>query len=132
MVTLASHPTGFSEFGLHVRAILGLPIPAVEENGIRKFPLLTPAATHVILSNQKGFGPRFRNVFRALNIPNTTVRFFGKPEAYKGRRLGVALAWDSDVQDAKKKAEQVAHMIELKTRSGEWQSQEFIKEKHLL
>ena len=132
MVTMASHPTGFSEFGLHVRAVLGLPIPAIEENGVRMFPLLTPAATHVILSNQEGYAPRFRNVFNALSVPNTTIRFFGKPSAYKGRRLGVALAWDKDVQEAKRKAEKVAHMIELKARSGEWQSQEFIKRKHLL
>ncbi len=132
MVTMASHPTGFSEFGLHLRAVLGLPIPAIEEDGVRKLPLLTPAATHVILSNQEGYAPRFRNIFRALSVPNTTVRLFGKPSAYKGRRLGVALAWDKDVQEAKRKAEKVAHMIELKTRSGEWQGQEFIRKKHLL
>ena len=132
MVTMASHPTGFSEFGLHLRAVLGLPIPAIEEDGVRKLPLLTPAATHVILSNQEGYAPRFRNVFSALGVPNTTVRLFGKPSAYKGRRLGVALAWDKDVQEAKRKAEKVAHMIELKTRSGEWQGQEFIRRKHLL
>ncbi|WP_175060406.1 phosphoribosylglycinamide formyltransferase 2 [Thermococcus sp. 2319x1] len=132
MVTMASHPTGFSEFGLHVRAVLGLPIPAVEENGIRKFPILTPAATHVILSNQEGYAPKFRGLFKALSIPNTTIRLFGKPEAYKGRRLGVVLAWDRDVGEAKRKAEMVAHMIELKTRSGEWQSQDYEKRKHLL
>ncbi|MCO6041864.1 phosphoribosylglycinamide formyltransferase 2 [Thermococcus alcaliphilus] len=132
MVTMASHPTGFSEFGLHVRAVLGLPIPAIEENGTRKFPILTSAATHVILSNQEGYAPKFRNIFKGLNVPNTTIRLFGKPEAYKGRRLGVALAWDKDVQVAKRKAERVAHMIELRTRSGEWQSQDYEKRKHLL
>ncbi|MDK2854681.1 MAG: phosphoribosylglycinamide formyltransferase 2, partial [Thermococcaceae archaeon] len=132
MVTMASHPTGFSEFGLHVRAVLGLPIPAIEENGTRKLPVLTPAATHVILANQEGYAPRFRGIFKALSIPNTTIRLFGKPEAYKGRRLGVALAWDKDVQEAKRKAEMVAHMTELRTRSGEWQDQEYEKRKHLL
>ncbi len=132
MVTLASHATGFSEFGLHLRAVLGLPIPAIEEQGIRKLPMLTPAATHVILANQEGYAPKFRNLFKALSISNTTIRLFGKPNAYKGRRLGVALAWDKDVNVAKEKAEKVAHAIELKTFGNEWQDQEFTREKHLL
>jgi phosphoribosylglycinamide formyltransferase 2 len=54
MVTLASHPTGFSEFGLHLRAVLGLPIPGEWVREYRLFLLLTPAATHVIKANVSG------------------------------------------------------------------------------
>ncbi|ASJ10361.1 phosphoribosylglycinamide formyltransferase 2 [Thermococcus sp. P6] len=132
MVTLASHPAGFSEFGLHLRAVLGLPIPGEWVDGYRLFPILTPAATHVIKANQEGYAPRFRGLFRALSVPNATIRLFGKPEAYRGRRLGVALAWDKEVERAKRRAEEVAHKVELRTRRGEWQGQDYEKRKHLL
>lgn len=135
MVTLASHPTGFSEFGLHLRAVLGLPIPGEWVDGYRLFPMLTPAATHVIKANVSGYSPRFRGgLAKALGVPNATVRLFGKPEAYLGRRLGVAIAWGGEEVggEAKRKAEMVAHSIGLRTRSSEWHSQDYEKRKHLL
>ncbi len=94
--------------------------------------MLTPAATHVIKANVSGYSPRFRGLAKALSVPNATVRLFGKPEAYPGRRLGVAIAWDKDVGEAKRKAEMVAHSIELRTRSANWHSQDYEKRKHLL
>ena len=132
MVTLASHPTGFSEFGLHLRAVLGLPIPGEWVNGYRLFPLLTPAATHVIKANTSGYSPRFRGLVKAMSVPNATVRLFGKPEAYPGRRLGVAIAWDRNVNEAKMKAELVAHSVELRTRSSDWHDQNYERRKHSL
>ncbi|MBO8144625.1 MAG: ATP-grasp domain-containing protein, partial [Thermodesulfobacterium sp.] len=132
MVTLASHPAGFSEFGLHLRAVLGLPIPGEWVDGYRLFPILTPAATHVIKANVSGYSPRFRGLARAMGVPNSTVRLFGKPEAYPGRRLGVALAWDKEVGEAKRRAEMVAHMVELRTRGSEWHSQDYERRRHLI
>ncbi len=132
MVTLASHPTGFSEFGLHLRTVLGLPIPGEWVDGHRLLAILTPAATHVIKANVNGYSPRFRGLARALSFENATVRLFGKPKAYVGRRLGVAIAWDRDVGEAKKRAEMVAHSIELRTRSSGWHGQDHERRNHLL
>ena len=132
MVTFVTHQLGFSQAGLHVRAITGLPIPAIEEDGIRKIPALTPGASHVILSPSEGYGPMLGNVYNATNELGVSLLFFGKPEAHVGRRLGVVLATADKVEDAKKKAERAAHSIELKTRQvAEWKKQQG-KEKHLL
>lgn len=94
MVTLLSQD--LSEFALHVRAILGLPIPAVRQYG--------PAASRVILAEGDSTSPRFTIAPEALAEPDTTIRLFGKPEVHGERRMGVALALGKDVEDAKRKA----------------------------
>ncbi|MAG22185.1 MAG: phosphoribosylglycinamide formyltransferase 2 [Candidatus Diapherotrites archaeon] len=132
MVTFVTHQLGFSQAGLHVRAITGLPVPAIEEGDIRKIPSLTPGASHVILSPSEGFDPMLGNVYNATNQLGVSLLFFGKPEAHVGRRMGVVLATADTVEDAKKKAEQVAHKIEMQTRqAAEWKKQQETR-KHLL
>lgn len=132
MVTFVTHQLGFSQAGLHVRAITGLPVPALEEGGVRKIPYLTPGASHVILSPVEGFDAMLGNVYNATNNLGVSLLFFGKPEAHVGRRMGVVLATAGKVEDAKRKAEMVAHSIEMRTRQvAEWKKQEE-KRKHLL
>lgn len=94
MVTLISQD--LSEFALHVRAILGLPIPAIRQYG--------PAASRVILAEGDSVSPRYEIDPQALAAPDTTIRLFGKPEVRGLRRMGVALALGQDVEEAKRKA----------------------------
>lgn len=85
MVTLAGTQT-FSEFELHARAILGLPIPQLN--------LERPGASAVLLyTEDKQIVPRFKGIAEALKTSNTDVRIFGKPYTRKNRRMGVILAW---------------------------------------
>lgn len=131
MVTFASHQIGFSEAALHVRAITGLPIPAKKRLGFDVIPILTPAASHVILSPTEGFDPSYKNLSAVLDEEGVTVLLFGKNEAHINRRLGVVLATDKDIQKAKEKAEIAAHKIEIATRQNpKWQKQES-REKHI-
>ncbi|MEM3947653.1 MAG: formate-dependent phosphoribosylglycinamide formyltransferase [Metallosphaera sp.] len=104
MVTLASQD--ISEFQIHIRAALGLPIPQVR--------LLTPAASHVILAQYETWSPTYLNVEKALSIPGVQIRLFGKPSAYEKRRMGVVLANGSDVNEAREKARKAASMILVK------------------
>ncbi len=133
MVTFATHQTGFSEAGLHVRAITGMPIHSEEINGYRRIPMLAKAgASHVIISPSEGFDPRIRNIWPALNEKGVSLFFFGKPEAHAGRRMGLVLATADSVENAKEKAEKAAHLIEFSTRQEpEWKKQAE-KRKHLL
>ncbi|PIO03183.1 hypothetical protein COT48_05810, partial [Candidatus Woesearchaeota archaeon CG08_land_8_20_14_0_20_47_9] len=108
-----THQTGFSEAGLHVRAITGLPIPTSKENGFSIVPQLINGASHVVLSPFAGADPGVGNLVKALSVPGVTLLHFGKPEAYLNRRMGVVLATDTNVQKAKLKAQRVAHMIEM-------------------
>ncbi len=94
MVTLLSQD--LSEFALHVRAILGLPIPAVRQYG--------PAASRVILAAGDSTAPRYVIDPQALAEPDTAIKLFGKPEVHGLRRMGVALALGDDVEQAKAKA----------------------------
>ena len=94
MVTLISQD--LSEFALHVRAILGLPIPAIRQYG--------PAASRVILGEGDSVSPSYAIAPQALAEPDTTIRLFGKPEVHGLRRMGVALALGRDVDEAKSKA----------------------------
>src|SRR5690606_20314662 len=98
LVTLISQD--LSEFALHARAILGLPIPAIRQLG--------PSASAVILvggqSNQVSFG----NLGAALSEPDTALRLFGKPEVAGQRRMGVALARTESVEQARLKASRAA------------------------
>ena len=103
MVTLISQD--FSEFALHARAILGLPIPEIRQQG--------PAASAVILVEGESTEPRFGNLAAALAEPGTDLRLFGKPEVHGRRRMGVGLARGSDIEDAKARALRVAAQVRV-------------------
>lgn len=103
LVTVISQD--LSEFALHVRAILGLPIPAIRQYG--------PAASSVILSNGKSEAPAFANVDKALEEADTKVLIFGKGECDGVRRLGVALALGENVEDAKARAIRASSAVEI-------------------
>lgn len=131
MVTFASHQIGFSEAALHVRAITGLFIPTVKRLGFDVVPIITPAASHVILSPTAGFDPGYNNLSGVLKEEGVTILLFGKNEAHVNRRMGIVLATDPNVQKAKEKAEIAAHKIEMMTRQDpKWQPQES-REKHI-
>ncbi|MAY40897.1 MULTISPECIES: formate-dependent phosphoribosylglycinamide formyltransferase [unclassified Neptuniibacter] len=94
MVTMISQD--LSEFALHARAILGLPIPNIHFHG--------PSASSVILVEGESQQTKFGNLQQVLAEPNTQLRLFGKPEVSGQRRMGVVLARDESVQAAKDKA----------------------------
>ncbi|NKN31873.1 formate-dependent phosphoribosylglycinamide formyltransferase [Marichromatium bheemlicum] len=103
MVTLISQD--LSEFALHARAILGLPIPEIRQHG--------PAASAVILVEGESPRPRFTNLAEALAEPGTDLRLFGKPEVLGRRRMGVALACGHDIEDAKARALRAASRVRV-------------------
>jgi phosphoribosylglycinamide formyltransferase 2 len=94
LVTLISQD--LSEFALHARAILGLPIPAIRQFG--------SSASAVILVEGESQSVRFGNLNAALAQPDTALRLFGKPEVSGQRRMGVALARDESIEAARAKA----------------------------
>ncbi len=94
LVTLISQD--LSEFALHVRAILGLPIPNIQQHG--------SSASALMLVEGNSTRLRFGNLDHALDVPNTQLRLFGKPEVSGKRRMGVALARGSDIDEARAKA----------------------------
>lgn len=101
MVTMISQD--LSEFALHVRAILGLPIPNIVQHG--------PSASSVVLVKGKSDNISFSGLETALSQPNTQVRLFGKPEIDGERRMGVCLARGNSVEEARKKANAAAQAI---------------------
>lgn len=103
LVTLASQ--NLSEFALHARAILGLPVPAIRQRG--------PAASAVLLVEGNSADMRYGNLAVALAEPDTDLRLFGKPEVRGERRMGVALALGENTQDAVEKATRVIEQIEV-------------------
>ena len=103
MVTLISQD--LSEFALHVRAIAHLPIPSIRQLGA--------AASVAILGHGEGRDIRYRGIDAALAAPDTGLRLFGKPAVRGKRRLGVALALGSDVDDARARAREVAAAVEI-------------------
>tara|TARA_Y100000588_G_scaffold287498_1_gene305680 strand:+ start:24020 stop:25219 length:1200 start_codon:yes stop_codon:yes gene_type:complete len=103
MVTLISQD--LSEFALHARAILGLPIPVIRQFG--------PAASAVILVKGTSTTMQYGNLTAALREPDTQLRLFGKPDIDGSRRLGVALALAPDVETAVGKACRVAAAVEV-------------------
>ncbi len=103
MVTLVGQE--LSEFALHVRAVLGLPVPAILRDA--------PAASVAILGSGNGRNIRYRGVPAALGEPGTAVRLFGKPEVQGKRRLAVALARADSVEAALEKARRVAAAITI-------------------
>jgi len=94
LVTLLSQ--NLYEFALHARAILGLPVPDIEQRG--------PSASSVLLVQGDSNQMRYRGLDQALAQPETEVRLFGKPEVKGSRRLGVALARGESIQEARDKA----------------------------
>lgn len=102
MVTLASQ--NMSEMELHVRAILGLPIPLIT---------CTPGASVPILAQVKTENPSYTGVAEALKEPNTWVRIFGKPMSPGHRRMAVVLALGKNVKEARRKAQTAARRIKV-------------------
>ncbi|QEY58110.1 formate-dependent phosphoribosylglycinamide formyltransferase [Pseudomonas sp. C27(2019)] len=103
LVTLMSQD--LSEFALHARAILGVPIPAIRQMG--------PTASAVLLVNGYSTQTAFSGLAQALQEPDTALRLFGKPVVEGERRMGVALAQAATVTAARKKALQVIKNISV-------------------
>lgn len=105
LVTLISQ--NYNEFELHVRAILGLPIPNIINNA--------PSASAVILGDRPIYDPKILGVYEALSVkPNAQIHLFNKPESYKHRRMGVALASsDLGITEARSIARQIASKIKI-------------------
>lgn len=105
MVTMATQWQ--SEFELHARAILGLPVNTA---------LRMPGASAVIYGGVDAQDVDFLNVAEALRIPQTDIRLFGKPESFEKRRMGVALAADADLETARANARQAAATVKVQAR----------------
>jgi phosphoribosylglycinamide formyltransferase 2 len=100
LVTLATPVQ--SEFALHARAILGLPVDV---------SLREPGASAVIYGGMEAVGIAYEGVAEALSEPGVDLRLFGKPEAYERRRMGVALARGGDIEDARARARNAAAKV---------------------
>ena len=100
LVTLVSQHQ--SEFALHARAILGLPVDT---------SLRTPGASAVIYGGVDAKGIAFEGIDEALSLPGTELRLFGKPEAFQKRRMGVALARARDTDTARANAKRAASLV---------------------
>jgi len=103
LVTLISQD--LSEFALHVRAVLGLPIPNITQHG--------SSASHVIKVKGSGNNILFSNLDKALKHNDTQLRLFGKPSINGERRMGVVMARGDSIQEARGKAEKVVSDIEV-------------------
>jgi phosphoribosylglycinamide formyltransferase 2 len=101
LVTLISQD--LSEFALHARAILGLPIPTIRQRG--------PAASAALLVAGTSDDVRFEGIERALTEPDTMLRLFGKPEVQGHRRMGVSLALGSSIDEARGKATRMTELL---------------------
>nr|WP_136251786.1 formate-dependent phosphoribosylglycinamide formyltransferase [Ningiella ruwaisensis] len=104
MVTLISQD--LSEFALHARAFLGLPIPNIHFHG--------PAASVALLVEGESSQVEFDNIDGALSEPYTDLRLFGKPEVKGRRRMGVALARDESTEQAVKRAKSIVEKIHIR------------------
>lgn len=104
MVTLISQH--LSEFALHVRALLGLPIPEIKFYG--------PSASRALLAEGNGNDIIFSGMEKALATPGTDMRIFGKPEVRGHRRVGVLLATGADIEEACDKAEKAASDLTIR------------------
>ncbi len=104
MVTMISQ--NMSEFELHVRAIAGLPIGAIE--------LLKPSASSVILATGSSDNPVFLGVNEALKVPTSKLRIFGKPTCHKNRRMAVALTTGNTIKEARDRAMACSSAITIK------------------
>lgn len=109
MVTLAG-TQNLSEFELHARAVLGLPIPQIE--------LLKVGASAVVLASREGANPRYEGIAEAISEPQTDIKIFGKPTTRPYRRMAVTLAYadvNSDVNAVKDKAIKNAKKVSIIT-----------------
>lgn len=100
MVTMCSQKQ--SEFDLHARAILGLPVNT---------SLMVPGASAVIYGQLEAKGIAFSGVTEALSVPQSDLRLFGKPESFQRRRMGVALANGADIDEARGRAKLAASRV---------------------
>ncbi|MCV0415078.1 MAG: formate-dependent phosphoribosylglycinamide formyltransferase [Brevundimonas sp.] len=100
LVTLATQTQ--SEFALHARAILGLPVDVSQRE---------PGASAVIYGGVDAQGIAFEGVAEALSVPTADLRLFGKPESFERRRMGVATARGADVDQARERARQAAGRV---------------------
>jgi phosphoribosylglycinamide formyltransferase 2 len=98
-----------NEFELHARAILGLPVDT---------SLKSPGASAVVYGGVEAAGIVFDGVDAALRVPRTELRLFGKPESFVKRRMGVALAHDADVEQARRHAKQAAALVRPRRAAG--------------
>ena len=103
MVTLISQD--YSEFALHVRAILGLPIPNIRQLG--------PSASCAIVIEGQSNDIRFKKLSDVVSDPDTNIRLFGKPEINGHRRLGVIVSVGEDIYQARDKARTAVATIEV-------------------
>ena len=102
LVTLASQQQ--SEFALHARAILGLPVST---------ELTSPGASAVIYGGMNEMGVAYEGLDLALQVPESEVRLFGKPEAFERRRMGVAVARGRDIAEARTRAKEAASRVKV-------------------
>ena len=100
MVTMISQQQ--SEFELHARAILGLPVDT---------SLRSPGASAVIYGGFDGAPITYQGVADALRVPQTDIRLFGKPESFTRRRMGVALAYGNDIEETRERARRAAGCV---------------------
>lgn len=100
LVTLVTQAQ--SEFALHARAILGLPVST---------ELLNPGASAVVYGKMDARGIAFEGADEALSVPGTELRLFGKPEAFERRRMGVVLARGRDIDEARARAQEAASRV---------------------
>ena len=107
MVTMATQVQ--SEFELHAKAILGLPVNSL---------LRAPGASAVIYGQLEEAGIAFEGVAEALQVPDSDIRLFGKPESFARRRMGVALATAVDVDTARQRALEAASRVKPVSRKG--------------
>ncbi len=103
LVTLMSQD--LSEFALHARAILGLPVPVIRQQG--------PTASAVILPEGESVDVSYSGVELALAEPDTQLRLFGKPELKGRRRMGVALAKGNSIEEARQRALAVTGAVKV-------------------
>jgi phosphoribosylglycinamide formyltransferase 2 len=103
LVTLVSQD--LSEFALHARAILGLPVPGIRQRG--------PAASAVVLVEGDSAAVSYHGLERALAAADTQLRLFGKPQVRGERRMGVALALGDDVEAARRRARAAAAAVRV-------------------
>jgi phosphoribosylglycinamide formyltransferase 2 len=102
MVTMISQ--NMSEFEVHLRAILGLPM---------EIKLLSPGASYCFHAKDYGVAPLYDGLVEALSIPDTKVRIFGKPTTRPKRRMGVALAVADTIEDARRRAKEAAMKMKV-------------------
>jgi phosphoribosylglycinamide formyltransferase 2 len=103
MVTMISQD--LSQFALHARAILGLPVPEIRLHG--------PSASAVLLVEGESQAVTYGGLEKALAEPDTQIRLFGKPRVAGKRRMGVALARADDIDAARDKARAAGAAIEV-------------------